>query len=263
MCDTYVDMTGLRSLVVCFLVFSGFGCTQYGSWDLIGSIMSDQEEVSDPADTEIVDVLDTLLIRYTFDSSASPETDDSGNGHTGTVSGATWLDDGSRGGVLQFDGLSGYMEVPSISAGAPDITFVAWLNIASLPSVMRAIYAVDEWSPRGFHINLKTSGIIEAGVESNSPVAVESSYAVGIGDVGRWLHYAVAYDSTAMTTRVYVDGAPSGSTTHTVVNDAKLSLARIGAFGGSRWFHGKMDDVRIYGRALSDVEINTVFQATQ
>jgi hypothetical protein len=209
-------------------------------------------------------VLDSLFARYTFDSSISPETDDSGSLRDGTINGALWVNDGLRGGVLEFDGLSSYMVIPSISGGTPELTFSSWINLASLPSTLSAIYAVDQWSPQGFHYNLRFSGAVEAGVEGNTPVAVQSNRSFGAGDFGQWFHIAVVYDSTAMTTQIYIDGALDNSVAHTAVYDARLLLARIGGYSGSaRWFDGRMDDVRLYSRALSGSEINRVYNATK
>jgi hypothetical protein len=71
-----------------------------------------------------------------------------------------------------------------------------------------------------------------------------------------WYHVAVTYDGSAMT--IYLNGVPDGQLTGLSGN---LSF-NTGAFEIGRWvvadprfFVGKMDDVRVYSRALSTTEI--------
>jgi hypothetical protein len=49
----------------------------------------------------------------------APEIDDSGNGFDGILNGATWVNDGVLGGVLEFDGICDYVDFPEIDSSAP------------------------------------------------------------------------------------------------------------------------------------------------
>lgn len=44
----------------------------------------------------VLDPLDSLHVRYTFNDSGNPAYDESGNGLHGALNGATWVNDGAR-----------------------------------------------------------------------------------------------------------------------------------------------------------------------
>lgn len=70
-----------------------------------------------------------------------------------------------------------------------------------------------------------------------------------------WQHVAVVYNRTESTLTMYVDGVVD--TVHTgVVSmlDDSDGFA-VGSLGGSLYFNGLLDDVRIYGRCLSIEEV--------
>jgi hypothetical protein len=74
-------------------------------------------------------VLDSLYARYTFDNPASPQTDDSGNGLDGPLTGSTWVNDPTRGAVLSFNGAGDWMAVPSIDSLASAFSVTAWIHL--------------------------------------------------------------------------------------------------------------------------------------
>ena len=71
-----------------------------------------------------------LVGYWSFDDWANPGCDDSGNGHDGTVHGATWMA-GKFGGALSFDGADNYVSVPDEPALdiLEDITISAWVDL--------------------------------------------------------------------------------------------------------------------------------------
>jgi hypothetical protein len=73
-----------------------------------------------------------------------------------------------------------------------------------------------------------------------------------------WYHIALTWDGTNYV--VYVDGIEKASDTYTGLSTLNSSLADIGNDGNTGWrteaFQGKLDDVRIYDRALSQSDVN-------
>jgi hypothetical protein len=74
---------------------------------------------------------------------------------------------------------------------------------------------------------------------------------------GRWTHVAAVIDSDGGT--IYVDGEPETtlegfSGEFDAIDGGELAL---GAFGlsGSEYFNGRIDEVTLYDRALSDAEV--------
>jgi fibronectin type 3 domain-containing protein len=74
--------------------------------------------------------------------------------------------------------------------------------------------------------------------------------------VGQWQFVAATYDGS--TARIYVDGVQAASKTFTG-NVGDANTWRVGAYGSPAggFFDGKIDNVRVYDRALSANEIQT------
>jgi len=91
---------------------------------------------------------------------------------------------------------------------------------------------------------------------------------VGVGDVPvvaakRWSHVAATFDRGLVC--LYLDGEKVLSATapveHLTVNQQPLTIGEAHADGGGRayLFHGLMDDVRIYRRALSEEDLRGLY----
>ena len=113
------------------------------------------------------------------------------------------------------------------------------------PKLSRAL-TVEAW----VRPDRRTGTIVEQGTAwSLSPVAVvvRGRSARGPLKLGRWSHLALTYDG--ITIRRYVDGRLAGTRAYT------------GALGGSRTLHlgerfrGRLDELRIYDRALTAAQI--------
>jgi len=77
---------------------------------------------------------------------------------------------------------------------------------------------------------------------------------------GIWTHVAATYDGTTM--QGYVNGAPAGTNTLTVGHPipTNANTLRIGADStGGSLFNGMIDEPRVFNRALSAAEIQSLF----
>jgi hypothetical protein len=82
-----------------------------------------------------------------------------------------------------------------------------------------------------------------------------TAYAVPAGDLNTWVHLACTYDGSAW--RLFRNGTQVSSTTATT---GAIPVPEDWAIGSSknctdRFFHGSIDEVRLYDRALSAAEI--------
>jgi hypothetical protein len=68
----------------------------------------------------------------------------------------------------------------------------------------------------------------------------------------RWTHLAATWDGT--TARIYADGVQVASRAVTGALTGGTGVVAIGAYGVNR-FHGSIDEVAIYDRALTPAEI--------
>jgi hypothetical protein len=195
--------------------------------------------------------------------------DVTGNGHTATIEGAT-LARGKYGQALQFDGENDVAKVPNSAAFAltEGFTLEAWVRPES---------ESNEWAP----ILAKEIGggeaaeelawwLYEGGHEPNvpfggtEPAPGERNKALGDDPlpVDVWSHLALTYDGSQVV--LYVDGelvdcseVPSGGPR---VTGGEL---QIGAnTEHADYYKGRIDEVRIYNRPLSSVEVQETMNAS-
>jgi hypothetical protein len=210
-----------------------------------------------------------LQAYYPFDS--DPPTDASENSNTPTNNGATFDETGGiDGGAFDFDGSDDYMNFPSVSAdysGSGDWTTSMWVNLDSLPSDDGSgAYAF--WHPRAdsdVWIGIDDGAGAVGGDNIIFNVYDGSNSAVNSGvtpSTGQWTHVAVVSDTSeaggAGQYKIYVDGNKEGQTDLPAPSGTS-DTNRIGAqqqFG--RWYvDGRLDDLRMYDRALSESEIGS------
>jgi Concanavalin A-like lectin/glucanases superfamily len=188
--------------------------------------------------------------------------DASGNEHLATVDGAEWAR-GKYGDALKFDGETDVVTVPN----SPELvlrdefTLEAWVRPES---------ESDEWAP----ILAKELGggevaeglawwLYEGGSEPNVPnggtetTSGERNEALGEDPLPTdvWSYVALTYDGSRVT--LYVDGtlvdcseAPSGSPR---LSEGALRIGGAGEAG--HFYKGRIDEVRIYNRAVSRQEV--------
>jgi chitodextrinase len=191
---------------------------------------------------------------YNFDAgSGTTLADLSGNASNGTISGASWTTAGHSGAALSFDGNSDSVTVPDASNLdlSSAMTLEAWVYPTVLGSSWRTILTKDQ------------SGGAVYGLFANSDTATPAALtALPAQDVVRgpnrlakfaWTHLAATYDGA--TLRLYVNGVQSASVPGTGAMTSSTQPLRIGGNSLSQWFRGRIDDVRIYNRALSASEI--------
>jgi len=196
------------------------------------------------AQAAAADVTDGLVAHYAFDEGTGNAVTDSGpNASNGLLNGGTsWVAGYVGSHALSFDGSSGYVSVPSISKPA-DFTFSAWINAASVGGGLE--HHIVEMPGMQFYIG------------SNDKIGGGSFGRTSIA-VGQW--YFVAYTADSSGQKVYVNGVLDASVTTTV--NLSASVAFIGRkHSGGGFFNGTVDDVRVYGRALTPAEISTLYAA--
>jgi VCBS repeat-containing protein len=201
-----------------------------------------------------------LVAAYNFnEGSGTTLTDRSGRGHTGAISGAAWSTQGKFGGALSFDGVNDWVTISDTAA--LDLTTGMTLEAWVLPSTLSGWRTVllKERSG-GLVYSLYTSG------DGTRP----SGYVATPGEVGvvgpssvsttTWTHLAVTYDGAML--RLFVNGTQVATRALTAPITASTGALRIG--GNSVWtefFQGRIDEVRIYNRALSAAEIQADMSA--
>jgi len=194
-----------------------------------------------------------LLGWWKFDEAeGSNASDSSGNNHNGILMGnPVWRPSGGKfGGALEFDGQGDYVELADESDFdiAGQITVSAWVNIRSVPSAWTAIITKGDsaWrlstmeAERAFHFAVSGSTVL------NGQTRVSAD---------EWHHVVGIYDGKEI--RIYVDGRVDVSMPWDRGIETNDYPVLIGENAGQteRFWHGLIDDVRIFNYALTEDEI--------
>ena len=199
-----------------------------------------------------------LVAWYPFNGNAN---DESGNGNDGIVNGATPSSDrhAIENLAYSFNGESSYILIES-DFDSNERSVCLWVKASNIEASL--IYDTD-------HTNLDY-GLTQFGCGTWSP----SSFGIGVGhpggmntfqangEVDIWYMLSVTRDSDS--TRYFFNG----SIGHTVANgnvssNGGPSHTWIGTRRGAvnRFFHGSIDDIGIWNRALSEAEILALYNA--
>jgi hypothetical protein len=199
-----------------------------------------------------------LVAAYAFDEgSGTTVADASGNGNTGTISGANWTSSGKFGKALSFNGSTSWVSVADsasldLSGG---MTVEAWLNPAAIGNWRTAV--MKEKSGGLAYALYASTGLAASAPSANVNPGTEAAVAGSSGlPLNSWTHLAGTYDGT--TIRLYLGGSLIASQAESGNIAPSTAPLRIG--GNSVWgeyFQGQIDEVRIYNRALSTSEIQT------
>jgi concanavalin A-like lectin/glucanase superfamily protein len=197
-----------------------------------------------------------LVAAYAFDEgSGSTVGDSSGNGNHGSVSGATWTSSSRYGRALVFDGSNDVVVVSDSSSLdlVDGMTLEAWVYPTRPLSGWKAILQkeVDAW-----FLDANTGGdrVGTGGTFDGLCCTVAEGPSALVPN--QWTHVAGTWDGA--TLRLYLNGVEVASEAHAgplEVNDLPLRIG--GNTYGSEFFPGRIDEVRIYGRALGASEIQT------
>ncbi|MCK4625156.1 MAG: VCBS repeat-containing protein [Phycisphaerae bacterium] len=202
-----------------------------------------------------------LVAYWSFDDGTAE--DQSGFGNHGTIFGATPVV-GVSGQALYFDGVDDFVEVPDADILDIDgnITLSAWAYLESMPSYGVFVSKGDDQTNFAYLLGagsgydngcvsfqVANSGDDRRDLRSTDPL---NSY--------RWYHIVGVREGLTMT--VYVDGVPAGTgdcfSDGLRANDLTL---RIGWYRlDYTFFHGILDEVRIHNRALSETEVQALYE---
>ncbi len=196
----------------------------------------------------------SLVAAYGFEeASGTATTDSGGQGNHGTTVGPLRTAAGKYGRALSFDGSNDYVGVadaPSLGLSGA-MTIEAWvyptaLGLRGRPVVLKG--AVDN-----------PVYDLYAGTSAGRPAAHilvggrEEAVGTKAIPVNTWTHLAATFDGVALT--LYVNGSPVGSRPAAGQILGSAEGLRIGGSYLRDWFQGKLDEVRVYSRALNAQEI--------
>ncbi len=212
--------------------------------------------------------------------------DATANGNDGTLvndGGTMWVADrfGNAGKALHFDGTNQYVKVPDASSLhiTGDITIAAWVKPEEVKTQDVVKKAVTTGTyVQGYELALSSAsgncavsgGTVPCGFSRfNATSAAPDTYRIDTkatySATDPWTLYAVTYTAEDTTLRIYKNGTLDNSRVVSELTIASNSLflgfgAQLAGTGptASRFFHGSLDDIRIYSRALNLQQIETL-----
>lgn len=189
-----------------------------------------------------------LIAMWTFDKSDIKDNevkDVSGKGNNATIMGSLKSVEGVIGECLLFEGKAeNYVQVPKL--GTFEECSVECWAMEDQFSGIQGIISTWQWEAGKVHFKFETNQIQ---VHKNDGVKIISPC-----EQGKWYHIVYTTNTKANKLKLYVNG-------EFVIEDAsgaspeKWDERRIGSEHDGRWLIGKIDEVRIYNRELTQDEI--------
>jgi hypothetical protein len=199
-----------------------------------------------------------LVGYWKMDETSGNAVDSSGNGNT-----ATWAGTGSHyvagkfGNGGGFNGTDDYVRKTSFPTNLKTMfTYSTWIKTGADCSgnyyLMEAEYAEPTMWIQSclLKVNLR-----DPGGSSVSTYTGASTLAINT-----WYHVAATYDDASDSVKIFVNGKLDGTGTHTSVGNLGGGVTFDIGGRATAFFNGVMDDVRVYNRALSPVEVQDLYQ---
>ena len=183
---------------------------------------------------------------------------------------------GKIGRAVQFDGVNDYLSVANDASYHSDnaITLAAWVNweqpIYQLSTLLWKSQGSDcpdlpYCSNREFFLAVYGDGrmhLASTPVNSNTQIPIAS--APGSFPAGQWHYVTGVIDANASVMKLYIDGHLADERHEAALSagirssNGPLLIGNVISTHGDAPFKGKIDELRIYNRALSVDEINAL-----
>ncbi|MEO7080739.1 MAG: LamG-like jellyroll fold domain-containing protein, partial [Flavobacteriales bacterium] len=253
----------------------GFTCNAPSGHATIGGDCDDANGAVNPGAVEICDGFDNdcdgevdnatfsngLVGHWLFNGDLNDHTGNANNG-TGQGGAAVYTTGvaGQANGALQFGG-GRYVVVPdnnSLDFGTGEFTYSVWLNWATGGSYASVIDKAPYPQPGlNAFVDYPAAGQFHGRIESGSAV---STMGASLGN-STWKHILMTRSGTLL--KVYVNGVLNKTSTVAVLNISNTVNMHLGRHSGSaqQFYSGRMDNLRLYNRALVATEITDLYSA--
>jgi len=153
----------------------------------------------------------------------------------------------------------------------PQLTLAAWVRLDRLGAPYQSLLHTDGWdssNPGQAHWMVTHHATMRLALRANTLASRSGeqyeadSLTPVLPEQGRWVHLASVYDSQARTVRFYLNGRFDKEVRFQVAHPARLGPAQIGNWNrNDRKLSGRVDELLLLGRAMSDGEIHALHAA--
>ncbi|HYE86931.1 MAG TPA: carboxypeptidase regulatory-like domain-containing protein, partial [Vicinamibacterales bacterium] len=219
---------------------------------LLGEVVTQQRVI-------IVDRTSPVA-RWAFDEGTGlTAADSTGNGHTATLlNGTAWSAVGQFGKAIALDGMDDGVTAP----GSADFDIVNALSLSAwvLPNSSGTIQTLIEKSgtASAYSLGIGPDGRAEAIVYPNGVAVVAQSVAPLASQL--WSHLAATYDGAGL--KLFVNGALVATTPGAGSLPVTEGAIWLGRSETGNVLNGRLDEVRIYDRAISEAEVTALASAS-
>lgn len=164
-----------------------------------------------------------------------------------------------------FNGFTDFLQASNsaVLALTGDLTLSAWINPSStsIPYQMILVKGNGPGSPRNYSLYLNNDKVLVSWFANGAWRGFDTGSAVSI-PANEWTHVAYVRNSGLNTESIFVNG--TAVATQAIVHPLESNNYPLSIGGGQsasgEFFNGRLNDVRIYSRALSQAEVMNLSQ---
>jgi len=197
--------------------------------------------------------------------------DESGNGNNGTVNGATLINDrdAQLNSAYNFNGIDNFINLPLINMSSyNEFSLSVWVNVTDFQTGFSNFHIIRQEGNGGLDWLLafqNYGNIISFGLGIQSQPYTELDLSINpINFIDSWSNIVVTYDGSIK--RTFIDGVLFGSEIKSgLITFTSSATNAIGSACSNvncvEKFRGKIDDIAIWNRALTQQEITDLYNA--
>ncbi|HQQ12147.1 MAG TPA: LruC domain-containing protein [Bacteroidales bacterium] len=198
---------------------------------------------------------DFLISHWKLDEATGTAISDSKGSNHGTASNMGWTS-GMSGAAVVCNGTDCNINIPNHTSLNPTeaLSMMAWVK--TFENKTTKVAQKGDWDGHGLGQGKWDGWNVHVRTADN--VSHTLHWGDGLPQFDTWYHLAMTYDGAAL--KIFINGqlkntaAVSGALK---VNGRAFSIGSDNA--AQKFFNGQIDDVRYYGKALSPIEIQTLF----
>jgi hypothetical protein len=202
--------------------------------------------------------------------------DESGNGNNGTVNGASLATDrfGNANSAYSFDGVNDFISVAhsnSLTFNQNQLSISVWIYVIGWPpaNTIEDYFITKQLNAGnnqiGFHFYIYDGGTITSSKSANfryknGPSSLQMQSSVQNLNSGQWYQLIMVHDSNL--DKLYFNGSLISSYSSSDIGGNNTGNLFFGCFNNlTAFYNGKLDDIGIWNRALTQCEIQNLYNS--
>lgn len=194
-----------------------------------------------------------LVGYWKFNETSGDAVDSSGNLPNLTNSNVTY-GAGQYGNAAYFNGSTSFFVGTGPDLNGQSFTFSAWLwRDAGGGQEIYFSQGSGDGTHNNLHLRVYDDGLMRFGFLNNDLDAPAGTFVMG-----QWNHVVLTYDATTNARKIYLNGGAAKASDTSVsdfIGNTDLNIGRWIRNGGDQYWTGRIDDLKIYNRALTDEEV--------